>query len=226
VVPEYYLALTTGLFGGFGHCVGMCGPIVASYSLKGPSAVSPATSSSWRTHVLYNAGRISTYALIGAVMGLTGSFVNVAGRLAGLQNIIAVSAGVVMVAFGLSIAGIWSGTAWMERRNGAVLRFAHRMFTSTSPVRTYALGMALGLLPCGLSYTIFIAAAGTGSAAAGMLTALVFGVGTLPALLSFGSVVSALNAGLRNRIYRLGGVMVVIMGAVFIYRGLRDYAHL
>lgn len=227
MVPEYYLlALTTGLFGGFGHCIGMCGPIVASYSLKGPSTVPPAAPSPWRTHVLYNTGRIATYALIGAVMGLSGSFVNVAGRLAGLQNFVAMAAGIVMIALGLSIAGIWRGTAWIERRNGAVLRFAHRMFTSISPVRTYALGMVLGLLPCGLSYTIFIAAAGTGSAAAGMLTALFFGVGTLPALLSFGAVVSALNAGMRIRIYRLGGVMVVIMGAVFIYRGLRDYAHL
>jgi sulfite exporter TauE/SafE len=159
-------------------------------------------------------------------MGLTGSFVNVAGRLAGLQNFVAMAAGIVMITLGLSIAGIWRGTAWIERRNGVVLRFAHRMFTSTSPVRTYTLGMVLGLLPCGLSYTIFIAAAGTGSAAAGMLTALFFGMGTLPALLSFGAMISALNAGLRSRIYRLGGVMVVIMGAVFIYRGLRDYAHL
>ena len=93
MASEYYLALTTGLFGGFGHCIGMCGPIVASYSLKGPSAASPAVASPWRTHFLYNAGRISTYALIGAVMGLTGSFVNVAGRLAGVQNIVALAAG-------------------------------------------------------------------------------------------------------------------------------------
>lgn len=224
--PEYYLALTTGLFGGFGHCIGMCGPIVASYSLKGPSAASPAVSSPWRTHVLYNAGRISTYALIGAFMGLTGSFVNVAGRLTGLQNIVSIAAGIVMVALGLSIAGMWRGTAWIERRNSAVLRFAHRLLTSTSQVRTYALGMVLGLLPCGLSYTIFIAAAGTGNAAVGMLTALFFGIGTLPALLSFGAVVSSLNAGMRSWIYRLGGVLVIIMGAVFIFRGLRDYAHL
>jgi sulfite exporter TauE/SafE len=131
-----------------------------------------------------------------------------------------------MVALGLSIAGIWRGTAWIERRNSAVLRYAHDIFTSASPIRTYVLGMVLGLLPCGLSYTIFIAAAGTGSAAAGMLTALFFGMGTLPALLSFGAVLSMLNAGLRSWIYRLGGLMVVIMGAVFIYRGLRDYAHL
>lgn len=226
MVTEYYLAFTTGLFGGFGHCIGMCGPIVASYSLKSSSTIFPPTSAPWRTHVLYNAGRISTYALIGAAMGLTGSFLNVAGRIAGLQNFIAMAAGIVMIMLGLSIAGIWRGTVWIERRNGAVLRFAHRMFTSISPVRIYVLGMVLGLLPCGLSYTIFIAAAGSGSAASGMLTTLFFGMGTLPALLSFGAIVSALNASLRSRIYRLGGVMVVVMGVVFIYRGLRDYAHL
>lgn len=226
MATEYYLALTTGLFGGFGHCIGMCGPLVASYSLKNPSAASVTAPSSWLTHMFYNAGRVSTYALIGAVMGMTGSFVNVAGKLAGPQNIVAVAAGIVMVAFGLSITGLWRGTAWIERRNSTVLRFAHRMVTSTSRLRPYLLGMVLGLLPCGLSYTIFIAAAGTGSAPAGMMTAFCFGLGTVPALLSFGAVISTLNTGLRIRIYRLGGIMVIIMGAVFIFRGLRDYAHL
>lgn len=226
MLPEYYLALTTGLFGGFGHCIGMCGPLVASYSLKSPSAAAVTRTSAWLTHVCYNAGRIATYMIIGAVMGLTGSFVNVAGKLAGLQNIVAVAAGIAMVAFGLSITGLWRGTAWIERRSSTVLRFAHRLLASTSRLRTYLLGMVLGLLPCGLSYTIFLAAAGTGSAAAGMMTALCFGIGTVPALLSFGAVISTLNTGLRIRIYRLGGVMVIIMGAVFIFRGLRDYAHL
>ncbi|MHB8845230.1 MAG: sulfite exporter TauE/SafE family protein [Nitrospirota bacterium] len=226
MAPEYYLALTTGLFGGFGHCIGMCGPLVASYSLKDLSATSGTGYSPWLSHLFYNAGRISAYMLIGAVMGLTGSFVNVAGKLAGLQNLVAVAAGIAMVAFGLSIAGLWRGTMTLESRNSTVLRFVHRMLTSTSRLRTYLLGMALGFLPCGLSYTIFIAAAGTGSAAAGMMTALCFGIGTVPALLSFGAIISELNTGLRIWVYRLGGVMVIIMGALFIFRGLRDYAHL
>lgn len=226
MVAEFYLALTTGLFGGFGHCIGMCGPIVAAYSLKDHSGALPSASFQWQTHLFYHAGRISTYAVVGAVMGLTGSFVNVAGKIAGIQNIVAIAAGTAMVALGLSMAGAWRGTAWIEHRNGTVLRFAHRLFTSSSRIRPYALGMVLGLLPCGLSYTIFIAAAGMGSAAAGMLTALFFGLGTLPALLSFGALVATLNAGLRSRIYRAGGVMIIIMGVVFIFRGLRDYAHL
>lgn len=223
--PQYILALTTGILGSFGHCLGMCGPIVASYTLSSSSAGSP-----WfdrlTPHILYHGGRITMYAFIGAIMGLSGSFVNVAGSIAGLQNAVAIAAGIVMVLMGLSITGMAGGTTWLERHNIVLLRYAKQVMTTRSLLRYYPLGLLLGLLPCGLSYTIFIAAAGTGGFFPGMMTALLFGVGTLPALLLFGTAISYFTAALRSRIYRAGGALVIIMGIYFIYRGIRLYADL
>jgi len=224
MVTGYLLAFTTGILGGFGHCIGMCGPLVASYALKAPgsklavNAVTP--------HLLYNLGRISTYGAIGAVMGLSGSFVNTAGRLANIQNIVTVSAGLMMIFMGLSIAGIIGTTAWIEKHNLDVFSMAIRIAKSSSGFRYYLLGTLFGFLPCGLSYTIFIASAGTGNSLNGMVTALLFGLGTLPSLLSFGVFITYLQAPRRKIIYRASGVVVLIMGFLYLYRGIMLYAAL
>ncbi len=221
----YFLAFTTGVLGGFGHCIGMCGPLVASYALAQASVPQPFLIR-MAPHLLYNSGRITTYALIGGVMGLSGSFVNVAGRLAGIQNIVAVITGITMIFMGLSIVGIGAKTSWIEKKNLPILRAAQAVLTSPSTLRYYPLGLILGLLPCGLSYTVFIASAGSGGLFPGMLTALLFGLGTLPAILFFGAVMTSISASLRGRIYRAGGVVVMIMGLYFLFRGIRIYANL
>ena len=222
----YVLALFTGLLGGFGHCIGMCGPLVASYTLATPAIGAQPMVNRVSPHVLYNLGRITTYAAIGGIMGLSGSFVNVAGRLAGIQNIIAMAAGGLMIVMGLNIAGLRGSTAWIEKHNFPVLRAARKVLGSTSIFRYYALGLVLGLLPCGLSYTVFIASAGAGGLLPGMLTSLFFGLGTLPAILLFGAVITFLSPALRGGIYRTGGVLVIIMGVYYMYRGLRIYVDL
>ena len=89
----YILALTTGILGGFGHCIGMCGPLVASYTLATQAHNAQSWFSRVSPHVLYNLGRITTYAIIGGIMGVSGSFVNVAGRIAGIQNIVLKNSG-------------------------------------------------------------------------------------------------------------------------------------
>ncbi len=203
----------------------MCGPLVAAYALAQASVPQPFLIR-MVPHLLYNGGRITTYTVIGGIMGLSGSFINVAGRLAGIQNIVAVIAGGAMIFMGLSIAGIGAKTAWIEKKNLPILRAAQAVLASPSALRNYPLGLILGLLPCGLSYTVFIASAGTGGLFPGMLTAMLFGLGTLPALLFFGAVVASISASLRGRIYRAGGVVVMIMGLYFLFRGIRIYANL
>jgi uncharacterized protein len=220
----YLLAFTTGVLGGFGHCIGMCGPLVASCALAVPPLSVPFRRR-LAPHLLYNIGRITTYGLVGGVMGLSGSFLNVAGKLAGIQNGVAVIAGVMMLFLGLGIAGITGNTAWIERHNSNLLRLAHDTRTTSTP-GFYPLGLLLGLLPCGLSYTVFIASAGSGGMVSGMLTALLFGLGTLPALLLFGTLFSSLSALLRRRLYRANGMLVIIMGIYYVIRGIRLYAGL
>ncbi len=214
------IALATGFLGGFGHCVAMCGPLVGALGISAPPGI-PARRA-LLPQLAYHLGRITTYGTLGAVMGLAGSFVNVAGRLAGWQDVVAVLAGALMVAMGLGAAvqSLWVKSA-EGRLAGRVLGAVRRLAGHEAPARAYPLGLVLGFLPCGLSYSAFAAAAATGHPARGMALALAFGAGTMPALLLAGAVVNALSFRARGLLYRAGGLLVALLGVLFVLRGLR-----
>lgn len=207
-----------GLAGGAGHCVAMCGPIVASLGLAAPAGEG-ALAAAART-LPYHAGRVTTYGALGAVMGLTGSFVNVAGRLAGVSDAVAILAGALMVLLGLGATGVAGplerATAGVSARLGS----AARAVTGGPHGALYPLGLALGLLPCGLSWTAFLGAAATGGPVPGLLAALAFGLGTVPGLLAAGLLAAAFGQRARGWLRRLGGAIVVALGVLFVLRGL------
>jgi hypothetical protein len=218
--PDYSLAFLTGLLGGFGHCLGMCGPVVAAFALHGGGRIGAVP------HLLYNAGRIVTYTFVGSLMGLGGSFVNTAGALAGAQSAVPIVAGAAMVMMGLDITGAFSFTRRIEGRGAAFFRAAAPILESSSPLKFFPLGLVLGFLPCGLSYSIFIGAAATGDMVRGFLFAFSFGIATVPALFLFGTLMNVVSARARGVIYRLGGVAVIATGLLFIKRGIASYAAL
>lgn len=221
--PTLLGALGTGLVGGLGHCAGMCGPLVAAISLAAGPRRGPA--GSLAVHLLYNAGRVTTYGFAGMVMGLTGSFVNVAGRVAGLQDAVAVLAGALMLLMGLGAAGVAPFARRLEERvAGRIFGVARGVLEGGGQGRAYALGLLLGFLPCGLSYSIFMGAAATGSPVRGTLFALSFGLGTALPLLVLGGATALLSARLRGVLYRLGGVAVALLGLRFLLQGLGLHA--
>jgi sulfite exporter TauE/SafE len=216
----YFLALSTGFLGGFGHCIGMCGPIVASYSMH----KSGSRSTRIISHLLYNSGRISTYMFTGAVAGLAGSFVNVAGNISGIQNAVAFIAGIFMIIMGLNISGLLGNTTWLEGHSNFLLRAGKELFGEKSIWKYFPLGAIFGLLPCGLSYTQFISAAGTGNFFQGMMITFLFGIGTLPALLLFGLTASYISARIRGMLYRAAGVIVIALGVLYLIRVIKFHA--
>ena len=212
------MAFLAGLLGGFGHCVAMCGPLVGSFALAS-GALGPRRTIAGQ--LAYHAGRVTTYAAIGAAMGLTGAFVNVAGRLAGVQQVVAVAAGLLMILLGLGSAGLSVALKRIEARASApVVRLVRSLLAGGGPERLYPTGLALGLLPCGLSWTMFLGAAATGSLPRGLVLALAFGLGTVPALLLAGAAGALLGARARGLLYRAGGVLVSVLGGMFVARGL------
>jgi sulfite exporter TauE/SafE len=218
-------AFAMGLLGGFGHCLAMCGPLVGSFALAaGPLGARRALAG----QLVYHAGRVTTYALVGGTLGATGAFLDLAGRLAGIQGAVSIGAGVLMVALGLGAAGVTRALRRLEA--GASARFVAVVRSLLAPGggagRLYPLGLALGFLPCGLSLQAFLAAAGTGTPAAGLLVALAFGVGTVPALLVAGWAGAALGARARGLLLRAGGAVVAVLGVLFVARGLGLHAGL
>jgi sulfite exporter TauE/SafE len=214
-----------GLAGGAGHCVAMCGPIVASLGLaatSGQGAGQGTLLAVGRT-LPYHLGRVTTYGALGAVMGLTGSFVNVAGRLAGLSEAVAILAGALMLVVGLGATGVAEPlerltSGWTARITaGARAIFAGGVGGSGG---LYPLGLALGFLPCGLSWTAFLGAAATGGPVPGLLSALAFGIGTVPGLLAAGFLAAAFGQRARGALRRLGGLAITLLGLHFLLRGL------
>ena len=216
VTSAVAMAFVTGFLGSFGHCAAMCGPLVGSLAL---AAAPLGTRRSLAGQLAYHAGRITTYAAVGAAMGLTGSFVNVAGRLAGVQQVVAIAAGVLMVLLGLGAAGLSAGLKRLEARaSGKVIALVRGMMEGGGPSRLYPTGLALGLLPCGLSWTVFLGAAGTGSLPEGLLLALAFGLGTTPSLLLVGAAGTAVGLRARTVLVRAGGALVALLGVLFLLR--------
>jgi uncharacterized protein len=223
-------ALAAGLLSGASHCLGMCGPLVASLGLAsgagraGPGALPTALRQlPWR-QLPYHLGRVTTYAALGAVMGATGAFVNVAGRLAGVGEAVAVLGGVVMVLLGLGLAGVSGPLRRLEAAGGAWLHGLVRRVGAGAGL--YPLGLLLGFLPCGASWTIFLGSAASGGPVPGLLLALAFGLGTIPGLLLLGALTALLGQRARGWLQRAGGLLVALMGLHFLLRGLGVHAPL
>lgn len=215
---NYLIVFTAGFLGGFGHCIGMCGPIVASYAFHDSSSPYPRKIIA---HLIYNSGRITTYVFIGALMGLTGSFINIVGRISGFQDIIAGIAGLFMIIMGLNITGISGMISWLEKHNNIFLRTARQLLGEESIWRYLLLGALFGFLPCGLSYSAFIAAAGTGDLFSGILITFFFGIGTLPALLFFGIAASYISSTIKGILYKTAGITVTIMGILYLMKAFK-----
>lgn len=206
-------AFLLGLVGSF-HCLAMCAPITWAM----PD--SDKKRSLWLAGKLtYNGGRIITYAVLGGLAGGLGSTFAMAGWQQGLS----VSVGVLMLggvlAFGMDVPDkvltrpLMRLISWVRRGIG---RLMHKKSLGTRLM----LGMLNGLLPCGLVYAAMIAAMSMGSLAGGAAYMTLFGLGTLPMLLTAAVFGKLINQQLRQKAWHLASKMVAIVGLLFILRGL------
>lgn len=209
-------AFFVGLLGSV-HCLGMCGGIIGALTLGIDAARRRSPSSLIPFLALYNAGRIASYTVAGAIAGGLGGLAmglieaEVAHRAGRLL------ASGFMIALGLYLAGWWPGLAVLERLGGRVWRHIEPAGRKFLPVRRpwQALGVGLvwGWLPCGLVYAALVWALTVQSAFGGALLMTAFGLGTLPMLLAAGAAAERLARCVRQRIVRIvAGLLVVSFG--------------
>ncbi|EGF33149.1 Heavy-metal-associated domain and membrane-bounded cytochrome biogenesis cycZ-like domain, membrane copper tolerance protein [Oxalobacteraceae bacterium IMCC9480] len=217
-----------GLLGSV-HCVGMCGGIVAALSVAPaarpfPVAVMAAVPADRLLRVLsYNAGRIGSYAIAGAVMG---GVANGARMLTGVSTFQLVGywlANLMLVALGLYLTGAWQGLARIESLGQALWKhiepLTRRLLPLDSPLKMFAMGGLWGWLPCGMVYSVLLTAMLTGSALSGASVMLAFGLGTLPTLLVMGLLGTQLRAVMQRRGVRIAsGVLVLAFGLLGLWR--------
>ncbi len=207
--------LVLGLLGGFGHCVGMCSPFVLFVSRR--YAPPPAgRTAAFIAQLWYTAGRIATYAVLGALAGALGGVVQMAGALAGVQRAASIVAGGILLVW--AVAALSDLVPGLEAGGSLFARVAGRL-RGRAPGHPFLIGLFLGLLPCGLLYAAVIAAVARGGALEGAIALALFGAGTAPALLGV-SLADALLARNRALLNRLSQVFLLVMGTWFLWTGL------
>jgi sulfite exporter TauE/SafE len=210
---EIWTALMLGLAGSL-HCVGMCGPLAMALP-RSPGQ--PLNQLAGR--LLYNAGRMVTYAGMGVVFGLLGQTLLMAGWQRGLS----IAAGVLILAYLLSQQlgrGHWSVESTLLRLVAPVQRSLGRLLTRSAGGGLFTIGLLNGLLPCGLVYVALAGAAATGDAARGALFMALFGLGTTPMMLAISLLGPTLHGSLRGRFQRVIPLALGVMAVLFILRGL------
>ena len=202
-----------GFFGG-GHCVGMCGGLSSAFALQLP----PHIHRFWLI-LLLNIGRITSYVIIGVLMGAIGQIGISLDETRWLQNGLYVAANLLLLFLGLYLAGLSTTVAKIENLGRPIWRRLNPLLNRLLPIKSVAacfgVGVLWGWLPCGLVYSASLYSLGSGSAAQGGLYMLAFALGTLPNLLAMGLFATQLKGWLQNRNVRLVAGLLVCAWAIW-----------
>ena len=222
----YYLVIFAAGFAGSFHCIGMCGGFACALGRDSSGAAATVG-----RHLLYNAGRLTTYCFLGAVAGALGEMLCTSrglavpvlnGPLDGAQRVLAIAAGLLMIAMALQFFGL------LQRFQGVTLGFGgstlalslRNLLTSENRAAPVAFGVFNGFLPCPLVYAFAVQAASTAGPVPGFLVMLAFGLGTFPAMLMMGGVGRMLAPVWRQRGVWLAGSFILLLGLITLGRGM------
>ena len=208
-----YSALVLGLLGSL-HCLGMCGPIAfllpvdRSNHLKSGGQV-----------LIYHIGRLLAYASMGAVFGLLGSGINMFGA----QQKLSIIIGALMILLALipyQKLGGQKVTGFFYKAISGLKNKLGKTLQRKTPDAFFSIGVLNGFLPCGLVYMALLGATAMADPLSGSVYMAVFGLGTIPLMSAAVYLARIIKSSMRNRLRRLIPVFVVIIGALFILRGM------
>jgi sulfite exporter TauE/SafE len=207
-------ALLVGLLGS-GHCFAMCGGFASAFSISPKPAASVARSI--RFLLLYNAGRVISYSIAGALAGFLGATTLHLFEIETARLVGRLLASFFIIAVGLYLAGFPQILIPIEKAGQILWRYISPLATGLLPAKSNAeillIGLLWGWLPCGLVYSVLVTAMTTGGALRGALVMSLFGLGTLPALFAIGMASGFLNRFARDNRFRVGaGSVVVLLG--------------
>jgi len=207
------LMLSLGFMGSL-HCIGMCGGLVTAVSMSRANIW-------WSGLLIYQFGRVTTYAALGLLVGFSGAALSDFGG-DFLQRILAITAGALMIVFALNLAGwlpdpLRRFSAWASRKSG-LAQLARRASEHARAGSWYALGLANGLLPCGLVYAALSLALAAGDARIATLMMAAFGLGTIPAMMLVPSILHRMTPEIRSNSMRVAAIMIIAMGLITMFR--------
>jgi hypothetical protein len=231
------LFFVIGLLGG-AHCIGMCGPLVTIYADRmtpqtdggtataGQSRRGHLTLYEVRQHALFNVGRAASYTLIGVLMGALGSLVflglgEVTATAETIRGVVGLGIGaMVMVIGAYYVAGrisVGMGLPGAQRVTAKLTAWVDRLVNGPGIV---GLGAVHGLLPCPILYPAYLYAFASGSPVAGGVALASLGVGTIPAVFTYGTLIDSVGATHRKRLHQVLGVAFLALGYILLAHGL------
>ncbi|MGH4140322.1 sulfite exporter TauE/SafE family protein [Clostridium sp.] len=204
---SYLVLFIAGVFTSL-HCVGMCGGIMLSQSIR---AENKSNFQSLKPAIFYNLGRVISYTILGGIVGALGSVFSLTLPFkAGLQ----VLAGIFMIIMGLNM----SGYSLFRRFNIKLpWSFCNLKRSGKTP---FVVGILNGIMPCGPLQTMQLYALGTGSAMLGATSMFIFAIGTVPLMLGFGAISGLLSKDNTKQLVKFGGILIVVLGLIMGNRGL------
>lgn len=199
------------------HCVAMCGGINLSQCIpRNDAQESVGRFASLRPALLYNAGRVLSYTMVGFIVGALGSVLTFSNSLQGILKLIA---GVFMVIMGLNLLGSFP---WLRRLTPRMPKvIAKRIYAKKSSSKSpLIVGLLNGLMPCGPLQAMQIYALSTGNAFAGALSMFIFSAGTVPLMFALSAVGTALGKKFTGKMMTAGAVLVVVLGLSMFSQGM------
>ena len=211
--PEVLAAFFVGLVGSL-HCIGMCGPIAIALPVPNSGNLSFLTG-----RILYNLGRVVTYSFLGVVLGLIGSKI----ALAGAQQVFSIVLGLIIIIAVLLPQKYKNYFA----QHPVIQKLAHPLksnigvlFKKGTFSAMFLIGILNGFLPCGLVYVALAGAIASGNAVFGAAVMILFGLGTVPAMFAASVFGKFINVGIRTKIRKAVPVLAIILGVIFVLRGM------
>ena len=198
------------------HCIAMCGGINLSQCVSHGTNGSEANKmAKLKPSLMYNAGRVISYTIIGGIVGTLGSVVSFSGA---AKGIVAILSGVFMVIMGLNMLNV---IPWLKKLNPHMPKiFGRKIQGSKSKHGPFIVGLLNGLMPCGPLQAMQLYALGTGSFLMGAASMFVFSLGTVPLMFGFGALSSLLSGKFTHKMLKVSAILVMVLGVVMVTRGL------
>ncbi|WP_245395267.1 sulfite exporter TauE/SafE family protein [methane-oxidizing endosymbiont of Gigantopelta aegis] len=215
---SYFFAFTMGLFSSL-HCIGMCGSIIGTLTFSISPEIHKNKRKLFPFILNYNLGRILSYTIAGALVGLAQYALTwPLGQAVG-HRILQILSSIFMISAGLYIAGWFPRFAYIEKAGSRLWKliepFGRRIIPVKNRFQAFLFGMVWGWLPCGLVYSSLAIAATSGDVQRSSLTMLAFGIGTLPAVMGVGIMTEILSKLSRMQRFKQAVGILLIVVAIF-----------
>ncbi len=210
---ELWTAFIIGLAGSL-HCIGMCGPIAIALPLKDESKYRLLIG-----RILYNFGRIITYALLGLIFG----FIGQSFFIGGYQQTLSIALGVLILLtlfLPSKYASYLTGARLHEKLISRIKGVWRKLTEKNSISSLFLIGLLNGFLPCGLVYIAIAGSISTGNALGGAFYMAIFGFGTFPVMLAMSLIGKILSFNMKLKLRKLLPVGVAVLAVLFILRGM------